>query len=431
MRRKILDKLVSWKENPKRMPLLLNGARQVGKTYILKEFGKSCYKNTVHINLETNLLINSYFGNNITPQRIIEFLETTVEERIIPGDTLLILDEIQSCERALLSLKTFCEEAPQYHIAAAGSLLGVAVNRESYSFPVGKVDELSLFPLDFEEYLWALNKKRLADEIREHFLHNKAMPEALHEEALDIYRKYLLTGGMPAVVDEYVNSRSFVNLAIIQSRIVNEYIADMSKYASPAGSVKIRACYNSMPAQLAKENKKFQYKTVQHGGTATIFGEAIEWLNFAGIVLKCQKINHGVIPIAAYSNLSDFKLYMSDVGMLTMKSGMPLQLILTTTNNDNTFLGALTENYVAQALSANKHPLYYWKNENMAEVDFVLQYEDKVIPLEVKKGLHVRSKSLGIFGSRYDSPYMIRISQKNFGFENNIKSVPLYAVFCI
>jgi predicted AAA+ superfamily ATPase len=256
MRRKIFDTLVSWKEKPKRMPLLLNGARQVGKTYILKEFGRLHYKNTVHINLETNLLINSYFENNITPQRIIEFLETTVNDRIIPGETLLILDEIQSCERALLSLKTFCEEAPQYHIAAAGSLLGVAVNRERYSFPVGKVNELSLYPLDFEEYLWALNKKMLATAIREHFFENAAMPEALHEDALDIYRKYLVTGGMPAVVDEYVNSRSLVNLAEIQSQIVNEYIADMSKYATPAGSVKIRACYNSMPAQLTRENKK-------------------------------------------------------------------------------------------------------------------------------------------------------------------------------
>jgi predicted AAA+ superfamily ATPase len=376
-------------------------------------------------------LINSYFENNIAPQRIIEFLETTVNDRIIPTETLLILDEIQSCERALLSLKTFCEEAPQYHIAAAGSLLGVAINRERYSFPVGKVNELSLFPLDFEEYLWALNKKMLADEIRKHFIQNESMPVALHEEAMEIYRKYLVTGGMPAVVDEYVDSGSLVNLAVIQSQIVNEYIADMSKYASSTSSVKIRSCYNSMPAQLAKENKKFQYKTVQHGGTATIFGEAIEWLNFAGIVLKCQKINHGVIPLAVYSDLADFKLYMSDTGILTMKSGMPAQLILTATNEDNTFMGALAENYVAQALSANKYPLYYWKNDNTAEVDFVLQQEDKVIPIEVKKGLHVRSKSLGIFDSRYDCPYKIRISQKNFGFENNIKSVPMYAVFCI
>jgi predicted AAA+ superfamily ATPase len=431
MERKITEQLLAWKNSNKRMPLLLNGARQVGKTYILKEFGRLYYKNTVHINLETNVSINSYFDRDISPQRIVEFLEITANERIIPDETLLILDEIQSSERALLSLKTFCEEAPQYHIAAAGSLLGVALNREKYSFPVGKVDELTLFPLDFEEYLWALNKRRLAEEIRSHFLLDRAMPAALHEEALEIYRKYLVTGGMPAVVNRYVDSGSLVDTVSVQQQIINEYIADMAKYATPATSVKIRACYNSIPAQLAKENRKFQYKIVQRGATATLFGESIEWLNFAGIVLKCQKTASGNIPVAAYSELSDFKLYMGDVGILTMKSGMPSQVILLNAGEENTFMGALTENYVAQALASNKIPLYYWKNDNSAEVDFLMQKENRVIPIEVKKGLHIRSKSLHIFVNQYNCPYAIRISQKNFGFENNIKSVPLYAVYLI
>lgn len=431
MKRKITENLMAWRESPKRMPLIVSGARQVGKTYILKEFGETCYKNTVCINLETNLLISSFFEKNIESKRIIEFLETTVNEHILPGETLLILDEIQSSERALLSLKTFSEEAPQYHVIVAGSLLGVALHREHYSFPVGKVNELSLYPLDFEEFLWALGKERLSETIRNHFFTDEALPDALHNEALENYKKYLITGGMPAVVGEYLDSGSLIDVTSVQSRILNEYIADMAKCATPTTSVKIRACYNSIPVQLAKDNKKFQYKVVQRGGSATIFGESIEWLNFAGIALKCQKVEHGTIPLAVNADLSDFKLYLSDVGMLSMKSGMPAGIILSTVNEDNTFMGALTENYVAQSFTTNGFPLFYWKNDNTAEVDFILQIGAKVVPVEVKTSLHTRSKSLGIFMEKYKSEYAIRLSQKNFGFANKIKAVPLYAVFCI
>lgn len=431
MKRKVLEQFISWKNNPKRMPLVVNGARQVGKTYIIKEFGKLHFSNVVYVNLETNLAVNSYFDTDITPLRIIQFLETATNTRIIAGETLIVLDEIQSCARALTSLKTFFEEAPEYHIVAAGSLLGVAVNRENYSFPVGKVDELSMFPMDFEEFLWAADKEMLGAEIRSHFGTNQALPEILHTQALDLYKQYLIVGGMPAVVREFIETKSLITATEIQARILNEYIADMAKYATATASVKIRACYNSIPAQLAKENKKFQYKMVQKGGTATIFGEAIEWLNFAGVVLKCQKINHGFLPIAVYADLSDFKLYMGDTGMLTMKSGMPLQLILSDIEEDNGFLGVLSENYVAQALASNSFPLFYWKNENTAELDFVLQIGGKVIPVEVKKGSRTKSVSMNMFMNKYDCPYAIRISKKNFGFENDIKSVPLYAVFCI
>jgi hypothetical protein len=205
----------------------------------------------------------------------------------------------------------------------------------------------------------------------------------------------------------------------------------MAKYASATTSVKIRACYNSVPVQLAKENKKFQYKIVQRGGTATIFGESIEWLNFAGVVLKCQKAEHGYMPVAVYTDMSDFKLYMSDVGLLTAKSGMAQQTILSSIEEDNGFLGALSENYVAQALIANGHALFYWKNENTAELDFVLQIDGKVIPVEVKKGSRTKSVSMNMFMKKYNCPFAIRISKKNFGFENDIKSVPIYAVFCV
>jgi len=431
MERKIFERLIQWKEKPNRMPLILNGARQVGKTYILKEFGEKCFDNVVYINMETNISVNSYFESDITPQRIIQYLEATANQRIIPNNTLIIFDEIQSSERALSSLKSFCEDAPMYHIIAAGSLLGVAINREKYSFPVGKVDELNMFPLDFEEYLWAMDKKMLADEIRMHYASDEKMPEAMHEQALELYKRYIITGGMPAVVKEFAETQTLMYTTEVQGRILNEYVADMAKYAEPATSVKVRACYNSIPAQLAKDNIKFQYKIVQRGGTATIFGESIEWLNYAGIVLKCRKIDHGFMPIAAYVDLSDFKLYMGDVGMLTMKSGMAHQTILSTIEEDNTFLGVMSENYVAQAFVSNGYPLYYWKSENRAELDFVLQKEDKIIPIEVKKGKRTKSVSMAIFMDKYKTPFAIRISKKNFGFENKIKSVPLYAVFCI
>jgi uncharacterized protein len=431
MKRKISEKLIAWKhQKSNRMPLLLNGARQVGKTHILREFGKQFYKNVAYINLETNLTVRSYFSENIKPKRIIQFLETEVRERIIPGDTLIILDEIQSCERALTALKYFYEETPEYHIACAGSLLGVAINREHYSFPVGKVDTHTLFPFDFEEFLWSLEEHQLCEHIRHSFDTNDAFPKALHEKALDLYRIYLITGGMPRSILEYKQTSSLLTVPLVQNNIMNDYIADMAKYASNAESVKIRAAYQSIPVQLAKDNKKFQYKIAQRGGTAAIFGPAIDWLNFAGVVLTCQRIEQGIMPISVYRDLSSFKLYMGDVGLLTTVSGMSQQSILSKGGLDNTFLGAISENYVAQSLASNKYNLYYWTS-GTSEVNFIIQKGEDVVPVEVKAGENTRSRSLNQFVQKYNPRYSIRISSKNFDFENNIKSVPLYAVFCI
>jgi len=432
MKRKITDKLLEWKNKKRdRMPLLLYGARQVGKTHILLEFGRTYYQNVAYVNLETNLSVSSYFSDNIEPDRIVQFLETQVNQRILPGETLIILDEIQTCGRALTSLKYFNENAPEYHIIGAGSLLGVAVNRDQYSFPVGNVDHLTLFPLDFEEFLWANGEDRLGNLIRESFDSNEALPKALHERALDFYRIYLIVGGMPRSVLEYVQSNSLLTVPNVQDKILNDYIADMAKYASNSESIKIRAAYNSIPVQLAKENKKFQYKLAQRGGTATIFGSAIDWLNFAGVVLKCTRIEHGLMPVSVYSDLSSFKLYMSDVGILTMKSQISQQVILSSGDVENIYLGAVTENYVAQALRSNQNDLFYWTSEGIAELDFVLQKGNDIIPVEVKTGIRTKSRSLSVFCEKYKPSYSIRISSKNFGFENNIKSVPLYAVFCV
>ena len=346
MKRKIYQELVNWKDKSDRMPLIVNGARQVGKSYILQEFGQQEFDNYIIVNLEIDKALAEKFDEDLTPAAIIRYLETVHSQRIIPGKSLVVLDEIQACERALTSLKYFCEQTPEYHIVAAGSLLGVAINREKYSFPVGKVYETTLFPMDFEEFLWALGRVNFAELIREHYESNE--PLDVHAMAVDFYNQYLIVGGMPAAVKEFINTNSFVAVADIQNRILNEYIADMVKYAEPSTSIKIRACYESIPAQLAKENHKFQYSIVQRGGSA-----------------------------------------------------------------------------------ANLIPLLYWKNENTAEVDFVIQKGVDVIPVEVKSGVRVRSKSMHIFRTKYKSAYGIRISKKNFGFENGIKSVPLYAAFCI
>ncbi|GHU97110.1 ATPase [Spirochaetia bacterium] len=431
MERKLFSTLGAWKTKRGRQPLIVQGARQVGKTWLIQEFGRREFKNTIYIDFEKNKRVASFFEEDITPERIVRYLEGEFGEEVVSGQTLLFFDEIQSCERALTSLKYFCDETPDIPVIAAGSLLGVALNREQYSFPVGKVETLHLLPLDFEEFLWALGKQWLCAEIRLSYEGDKKMPLALHNELLELYKLFLITGGMPKVVSVYTEEQRLVNVAVIQNEIMNNYIADMAKYASPQESVKIRACYNSIPNQLAKDNKKFQYKVVKSGGSAAIFGASIEWLNFAGVVLKCDKVDHPHLPLAVHTEPGSFKLYMADVGMLTMKAALPQGMILSNLEVDNTFLGALAENYVAVSLNARGYLLYYWQSGNTAEMDFIIQKDEQIIPVEVKAGTHVKSRSLSVFGAQYGYDYAIRISTKNFGFENRIKSVPLYAVFCM
>ena len=389
MKRKITQQLIDWKDRPGHKPLILQGARQVGKTYILEAFGREHYKNYIKVSLDLVPDVRNFLKENINPLEIIAYLETLYNERIVPHETLVILDEIQDCKRALLALKYFQEDYPQYDIIAAGSLLGVAVNQgnkpdeeqdkekksgeqkeEEFSYPVGKVDELRMYPMDFEEFLWATGNDILAGEIRSHYASNEAMPSSVHLMALDLYQKYLIVGGMPESVSKYVETHSFLECRTVQQSILNGYNADMAKYAKPATTVKIRACFNSIPAQLAKENRKFQYKLAMKGGTAKIFGEAIEWLILAGIVHKCKLISHGYIPISAQEDDSDFKVYMSDVGLLNTKAQVPAQMLLNSIETDNTFLGSVAENYVAQALSANGITLRYWKNNNTQEVEY-------------------------------------------------------------
>lgn len=430
MKRKITQQLVEWKNSSARKPLILNGARQVGKTFILREFGRENYKNTVYVNLESNGTVASMFNDDISPSKLIKYLEAETGERILPNETLIILDEIQSCERAVTSLKYFREEAPVYHIATAGSLLGVAINRNQTSFPVGKVNVIRLYPLDFEEFLTATGNDLLIDEITECYTQMSPINEGLHQKALDLYHDYLIIGGMPEAVKAFIETNSYIDASLVQSSIIDSYTADMAKYASNSEAVKIRACYNSIPAQLAKDNKKFQYKVVQKGGSSSIFGASLEWLKQAGVILECQRVDQGTMPLPVYADQTSFKIYMSDVGLLVNKSQMSVNTIIT--GESNIFMGAVTENYIAQQLAAKNYPLYYWTVANsQAELDFVLQKNDKIYAIEVKKGEHVRSRSISVFKQKYSPDYAIRFSQKNFGKTEEVISIPLYAAFLL
>lgn len=430
MKRKITDNLIKWKSSPNRMPLIMHGARQVGKTYTALSFGKEYYKNTVYFNLEDSAEISNIFERDLKPERIIKELSAKSSQTILKGDTLIIFDEIQACERALTSLKYFCENAPEYHVIAAGSLLGVAVNREKYSFPVGKVNMITLYPLDFEEYLWALDQSQIAELIQESFIDNQ--PLSIHETALDLYKSYILTGGMPQAVLEYLREKDYNFVTAAQKNINDAYIADMAKYATPNETTKIMAAFNSIPAQLAKDNKKFQYKTIKSGARAYEYETPIDWLKASGVIIKCHKVTEGKLPLSAYSDNACFKIYMTDTGLLCSKFAIPSNAIMTDIPSFEGFKGALAENYVASALVVNGYIPYYWESQGIAEVDFVIQdKEGNVIPIEVKSSDNVRSKSLNQYIAKYKPQYSIRVSTRNFGFENDIKSVPLYAVFCI
>jgi predicted AAA+ superfamily ATPase len=429
MERKIEKRLIEWKNSTKRMPLLIYGARQVGKTHTALTFGKKYYKNTVYVNMEDSIEVTAIFERDLKPDRIIRELSAISGQSIFKGDTLIIFDEIQACERAMTSLKYFCEDAPDYHIIAAGSLLGVALNRERYSFPVGKVDMLTLYPLDFEEFLWAMGNKALCEMIREAF--NSFTLMSLHDTAMDLLRTYLVVGGMPRVVSEYADAKDFNYVVAAQKALNDGYIADMAKYATPQETTKILGAWSSVPGQLAKENHKFQYKLIKSGARAYEYETPIEWLQTAGMINKCIRVAEGKLPLSAYTDNISFKVYMVDTGLLCSKFGISPNIILNSVTNFNDFKGALTENYIMQALVSNGFSPYYWSSPGKAELDFVIQdNQGNVVPLEVKSADNVRAKSLNVYISRYKPAFGIRVSAKNFGYENGIKSIPLYALFC-
>lgn len=430
MKRKIMKLLQEWAEKTKdRLPLLLYGARHVGKTYAMQQLGRDCFKNTVYVNFEADQNIRTFFEADIHADAVVQILEKFFHAQIVPGETLIIFDEVQLCERALTSLKYFAEEAPEYHVIAAGSLLGVALNRQQYSFPVGKVQMLTMYPMDFEEFLWAEEKELLAEMIRQHFGDNQPLTDSLHREALQEYYQYCIIGGMPAAVAAYCSVSPTLGQEEIRQMLLDSYIADMTKYAKTGEAVKIFAAYDSLPSQLAKDSKKFQYKLIKNGARASQYGDSIDWLIRAGIVNKCVKCMQGFMPPAAFLDLTAFKLYYSDMGILSARTQMNMQRFMSA--ESERFRGIYAENYVACALKANGYELMYWESEGTAEVDFLILREDHVIPVECKAGDHVKAKSLMVYREKYHPVYSIRISTRNFGMVDGIKAVPLYAVFCI
>ncbi len=429
MKRLIEQRLNEWKNSLDRKPLLIYGARQIGKTYSMLAFGKEQYANVVYCNFENNMDLHNIFERNLDPERIISSISAMYNTQITKGNTLIIFDEIQASERALTSLKYFQEQANDYHIVAAGSLLGLSINRGQYSFPVGKVDMLTMYPLTFEEFLLATGNEQLVWLIKEAYISFSPFP--LHEKAMDLYRTYLIVGGYPAAVEKYLRTFDFNEVRAEQSSISNAYIADMAKYAKPSEMIKSIEVYNSLLSQLSKENTKFQYSVIGSKARAKDYEMSLAWLKSANVILNCQRVSEGKYPLCLYEEHNSFKIYYSDVGLLTMRMSIAPKAILEPYNLSDKMRGMMAENFVAEQLVANGFPLYFWTSGNSAEIDFVIQQGECSIPVEVKSSFNVKAKSLQTYIKKYSPKYSIRISAKNFGNENGIRSIPLYAIFCL
>lgn len=431
MYRKIMSFLEAWKESRQRKPLILQGARQVGKTYSLLEFGRKYYENVAYFNFETNPKLNETFEENVSPEYLIPILSHIAGQTIVREKTLILFDEVQLCERALTSLKYFCEDAPDYHIIVAGSLLGVAVNRTKFSFPVGKVDMKTLYPMDMEEFMFAMGEEALAEQIRICFDTDTPMPSALHDTAMRLYRQYLVVGGMPECVLQFADTKDYILVRHTQDTILAGYLNDMSKYNNLNEIKKTRLTYDNITVQLSKKNTRFQYKLVKKGGRASEFENAIEWLCLSGIVSQVYKVEQIKKPLENYRDIDAFKIYVSDLGLLCAKKDLMVNDILYMVEELNDFKGGMAENYVNVQLTTGGYHTYYWESERGAEVDFVIQRDGKLIPIEVKSADNTKAKSLKVYMETYKPEYAIKLSAKNFSFQDGKKTVPLYAAFCI
>lgn len=431
MYRKIIRYFEEWKADPYRKPLILQGARQVGKTYSILEFGRTYYDNVAYFNFETSPRLAETFKEDISPGYLIPVLSQICGQTIVRERTLIVLDEVQLCERALTSLKYFCEEAPDYHVIVAGSLLGVAVGRTAFSFPVGKVNIRNLYPMDLEEFLLALGQESLVSQIRHCFETDTPLPWALHEKAMDFYRQYLVVGGMPECVMQFSQTKDYILVRHTQDTILASYLNDMSKYNHLNEIKKTRLAYDNITVQLSKKNTRFQYKLIKKGGRASEFENAIEWLILSGIVSQVYQVEQIRKPLENYKNIDAFKIYVSDSGLLCAKKDLAAADILYMSQELNDFKGGMTENYVNIQLSINGYRTYYWNSERGAEIDFVIQRDGQLIPIEVKSADNTRAKSLKVYMEAFQPAYAIKLSAKNFGYEDQKKTVPLYAAFCL
>jgi len=431
MIRKIYNDLLYWKKSGSKKPLLVIGARQIGKTFIIEEFIQNEFSESITFNLFNRPDICAIFAENIpVPEKLLK-MELLIGKKIDFENTLIFFDEVQHSEDIIAALKYFAEDSTNYKIICAGSLLGVKINRLSKPFPVGKVEMLKMYPMDFEEFLWANDETGLTEEISICYEKNKNMSEPLHEKCLKLYRTFLCSGGMPEAVADIIKNNNDVLLfnSSILSNIRIAYLADMTKYViSKAESIKIEAVYNSIPTQLGNKSNKFQYSEIKKGARSRDYSTALEWLVSSGMIYLCDAVTALQMPLKGYIRNDFFKIFLNDTGILCNHLGIRLSEIML--DNDFYYKGIITENYAAAQFVSGGIPLYYWRNENSQELDFLLDTQDGIIPIEVKSGKNKVSPSLSYYCSMYKSPYAIKIRKGNFGFTDKIRNVPLYAVFC-
>ena len=425
MYRCAIERLYKWKEEHNRKPLIIEGARQVGKTWLMREFGKQAYQNTVYINFDANLRMSELFSTDLDVSRIIMGLELYSDSKIIPENTLIIFDEVQEVPKALSSLKYFYENAPEYHIICAGSLLGIALH-EGTSFPVGKVDFLRLYPLSFKEFLMATGNERYVSLLSRK---DYGMVSAFKQTYIDALKQYYFVGGMPEAVLSFADEKDFGKVRQIQKRILEAYEQDFSKHAPNEIVPKIRMLWNSIPSQLARENKKFIYGLVREGGRARDYEAAIMWLTDCGLVHRVSRVTTGRLPLRAYEDMRAFKLFVVDVGLLGCMVGISPKIILDGNALFVEFKGALAEQYVLQQLIASDWGIYYYTNDNSTcEVDFVLDTGEQIIPVEVKAEVNLRAKSLKSFVEKYKPEKAVRVSMSDYREEDWLINIPLYAI---
>ncbi|MDR0969803.1 MAG: ATP-binding protein [Lentimicrobiaceae bacterium] len=426
MYREKIEELKVWKESRFRKPLILRGARQVGKTWLLNEFGRSCYARTVYVNFEETPTLKTLFQTDYDIERIITVLQIYAKTTIDADNTLIVFDEIQAAEGGITSLKYFCENAPQYHVIAAGSLLGMGLHSQ-ISYPVGKVDFMDLRPLSYREFLISLGDANLADALK---ARDWSVIDIFAEKLKEYLRYYLYVGGMPEVVDAFVGTRDWQAVRRIQNRLLLSYEGDFSKHAPREIVPRIRMVWESIPSQLAKENKKFVYGVIREGARAKDFELAIQWLVDCGLLLKSHRVSKPGLPLSAYQDLSVFKLFLHDVGLLGAMAGLDVRTIIEGNDIFEEFKGAMTEQYVMQQLRLDSERyIAYWTNDrSTSEVDFVVQDDGRIIPIEVKSGENLRSKSFKLFCEKYKPEIAIRTSLTDYHKESWMTNVPLYAI---
>ena len=426
MRRKLLEQLKEWKIKGNRKPLVIRGARQVGKTWLMKEFARTEYEKCAYINFESDLQLKSLFLQDFDINRILLSIQVATGVKPEPGNTLIIFDEIQEAERAISSLKYFCENAPEYHIVAAGSLLGIALHQNT-SFPVGKVEFLDLYPLTFTEFLQAMGEDALVDLQQQK---QWDLITVFKTKYIQLLRQYYYVGGMPEVVVRYSQNRDLNEVRQIQQQILDSYEQDFSKHAPADVVPRIRMVWNSIPSQLARENKKFVYGLVKQGARAKDFELALAWLMDCGLVHKISRVSKPALPLKAYEDFGAFKLFILDTGLLAAMVNLDVKTLLDGNELFEEFKGALSEQYVLQQLVADKRvSLYYWSAEkSTAEIDFLIQYRDRVVPIEVKAEENLQAKSLRSFVQKYLPKIAIRSSMSDFREEEWLTNFPLYSV---